>query len=98
MHYLDEGQGTPVVLLHGNPTWSFHYRELVLALRDEHRVIVPDHIGMGLSDKPGEDRYAYRLQSRIDDLTALLEHLNPGRVTLVTVSYTHLTLPTTPYV
>jgi cis-3-alkyl-4-acyloxetan-2-one decarboxylase len=83
MHYLDEGQGAVVVLLHGNPVWSFHYRELVKALRGQHRVIVPDHIGMGLSDKPGEDRYTYRLQSRIDDLTALLEHLNPGRVTLV---------------
>jgi cis-3-alkyl-4-acyloxetan-2-one decarboxylase len=83
MHYLDEGQGAPVVLLHGNPTWSFHYRELVRALRDRHRVIVPDHIGMGLSDKPGEDRYSYRLQDRIDDLTALLECLNPGPVTLV---------------
>jgi haloalkane dehalogenase len=83
MHYLDEGQGAAVVLLHGNPTWSFHFRELVKALRGQYRVIVPDHIGMGLSDKPDEDRYAYRLQSRIDDLTALLEHLHPGRVTLV---------------
>jgi cis-3-alkyl-4-acyloxetan-2-one decarboxylase len=83
MHYLDEGQGAAVVLLHGNPVWSFHYRELVKALRGQHRVIVPDHMGMGLSDKPGEDRYTYRLSSRIDDLTALLEHLHPGRVTLV---------------
>jgi cis-3-alkyl-4-acyloxetan-2-one decarboxylase len=83
MHYLDEGQGAAVVLLHGNPTWSFHYRELVKSLRGQHRVIVPDHIGMGLSDKPGEDRYCYRLQSRIDDLAALLDHLQPGRVTLV---------------
>jgi haloalkane dehalogenase len=83
LHYLDEGQGAAVVLLHGNPVWSFHYRELVKSLRGSHRVIVPDHIGMGLSDKPGEDRYSYRLQSRIDDLAALLENLNPGRVTLV---------------
>ncbi len=83
MHYLDEGQGAPVVLLHGNPTWSFHFRELVKALRDRYRVIVPDHIGMGLSDKPGEDCYTYRLHSRVDDLTALMEFLNPGPVTLV---------------
>jgi pimeloyl-ACP methyl ester carboxylesterase len=83
MHYLDEGQGAAVVLLHGNPTWSFHFRELVRALRGQHRVIVPDHIGMGLSDKPGEDRYTYRLHSRIDDLAALLEHLKLGPATLV---------------
>jgi cis-3-alkyl-4-acyloxetan-2-one decarboxylase len=83
LHYLDEGRGETVVLLHGNPTWSFHFRDLVRALRDSFRVIVPDHIGMGFSDKPGEDRYRYCLQSRADDLAALLEHLNPGRVTLV---------------
>jgi haloalkane dehalogenase len=83
MHYLDEGQGAPVVLLHGNPTWSFHFRELIKALRRQYRVIVPDHIGMGLSDKPGEDRYTYRLQSRIDDLTAFMDHVKAGPATLV---------------
>jgi hypothetical protein len=76
LHYLDEGQGEPVVMLHGNPTWSFHFRSLVLALRDRHRVVVPDHMGMGLSDKPGDGQYRYCLQSRADDLTALLDHLN----------------------
>jgi pimeloyl-ACP methyl ester carboxylesterase len=75
MHYLDEGRGQPVVMLHGNPTWSFHFRNLVTALRDRARVIVPDHMGMGLSDKPGEEQYGYCLQSRIDDLAALLDHL-----------------------
>jgi len=56
----------------------------VLALRDRYRVIVPDHIGCGLSDKPGDDRYAYTLTRRIDDLEALLDHLGIGaRVTLV---------------
>lgn len=74
-HYLDEGQGDTVVMLHGNPSWSFYYRNLVMALKDQHRCIVPDHIGMGLSDKPGDDRYTYTLQSRVDDLDALLEHL-----------------------
>ena len=52
LHYLDEGTGDPIVMLHGNPTWSFYYRNLVLALRDSYRCIVPDHIGCGLSDKP----------------------------------------------
>jgi haloalkane dehalogenase len=75
LHYLDEGKGEPVVLLHGNPTWSFHFRALVIALRERYRVVVPDHMGMGLSDKPGDAQYRYCLQSRADDLTALLDHL-----------------------
>jgi pimeloyl-ACP methyl ester carboxylesterase len=76
LHYLDEGSGEPIVMLHGNPTWSFYYRNLVLALRDRYRCIVPDHIGCGLSDKPPESLYDYSLKSRVDDLEALLEHLN----------------------
>lgn len=73
LHYLDEGEGPPVVMVHGNPTWSFFYRDLVKSLRDSYRVIVPDHIGCGLSDKPQDDRYEYRLKSRVDDLEALIE-------------------------
>ena len=78
LHYLDEGprDAPPVLMLHGNPTWSFYYRNLVIALRDRFRCIVPDHIGCGLSDKPGDDRYDYRLKSRIEDLDALISHLN----------------------
>jgi len=86
MHYLDEGpRDAPVVLmLHGNPTWSFYYRNLVLALRDRYRCIVPDHIGCGLSDKPGDDLYRYRLQQRIEDIEALCQHLDlHGPVSLV---------------
>jgi len=75
LHYLDEGHGDPVVMLHGNPTWSYYYRNLVAALRDRFRCIVPDHIGCGLSDKPQPPRYDYSLRSRVDDLTALLDHL-----------------------
>src|SRR5437667_11096238 len=74
-HYLDEGHGDPVVMLHGNPTWSFYYRNLVLALRDRYRCIAPDHIGCGFSDKPPESRYDYSLKSRVDDLEALLDSL-----------------------
>ena len=44
-HYLDEGQGEAVVMVHGNPTWSFYYRDLVRALRDRYRCVVPDHMG-----------------------------------------------------
>ena len=81
MHYLDEGprDGPPVLMLHGNPSWSFYFRDLVLALRGTHRCIVPDHLGCGLSDKPGPDQYDYRLASRIQDLEKLLDSLNLGQ-------------------
>jgi len=55
MHYVDEGAGDPVVMVHGNPTWSFYWRELIKALRGTHRCIAMDHIGCGLSDKPNDD-------------------------------------------
>ncbi|MDT8318980.1 MAG: alpha/beta fold hydrolase [Xanthomonadales bacterium] len=86
MHYLDEGprDAPPVLMLHGNPTWSFYYRNLVQTLRGRFRCIVPDHIGCGLSDKPGEDRYDYRLKSRIEDIDTLIRQLEPERpLTLV---------------
>ncbi len=80
MHYIDEGAGSPIVMLHGNPTWSFYYRELIKGLRDRYRVIVPDHIGCGLSDKPQE--YPYTLSTHIDNLERLIDHLNLHDVTL----------------
>lgn len=76
LHYIDEGSGEPVVMVHGNPTWSLYYRELVKALRGTHRAVALDHIGMGLSDKPGDEGYDYTLKSRVDDLEALLESLS----------------------
>ncbi len=83
-HYLDEGQGEPVVMLHGNPTWSFYYRRLVEALNGSARTIVPDHIGCGLSDKPDDSRYEYTLDRRARDLEVLLDHLGVDRgITLV---------------
>src|SRR5690554_4356510 len=86
LHYLDEGprNGESVVMLHGNPTWTFFYRILVKELRGKYRVIVPDHIGMGLSDKPDDAHYRYTLSSRVADLTALLDSLDVNRdLTLV---------------
>lgn len=84
LHYLDEGTGDPVVMLHGNPTWSYYYRNLVAALKARFRCVVPDHIGCGLSDKPQPPHYDYSLQSRVEDLTALLDHLGVrDNVTLV---------------
>ncbi|GGV41299.1 alpha/beta hydrolase [Actinomadura cremea] len=75
LHYVDEGAGPPVLFLHGNPSWSYMWRYPILALRDRFRCIAPDHIGMGLSDKPDADGYACTLASRVDDLDALTEHL-----------------------
>jgi haloalkane dehalogenase len=77
--YLDEGAGEPVLMLHGNPSWSYYYRHLVLGLRDRYRCIVPDHIGMGLSDKPDDEHYRYTLERRVEDLDALIQHLGEKR-------------------
>ncbi|KPJ76689.1 MAG: alpha/beta hydrolase [Deltaproteobacteria bacterium SG8_13] len=83
-HYLDQGSGDPVVMVHGNPTWSFYFRELVKALSPRFRTVVPDHIGCGLSDKPDTASYSYRAADRVADLEALLDHLQlQEKVTLV---------------
>ena len=93
MSYLDEGprDGEVVVMLHGNPSWSYYWRMLVAGLSDRYRCIVPDHVGMGLSDKPDDDkgatpRYDYTLQSRVDDLEALLRHAGVDDATPVTLA------------
>lgn len=138
LHVLDEGKGQPLVMLHGNPTWSFFYRKLVKAFAgapppshgyagagvgtsagdmhsngstearrvpeanaiteasppskpasgssalSSYRVIVPDHIGMGLSDKPDDQHYRYTLEERVKDLENTLEQLEAGNeLTLV---------------
>ncbi len=75
LHYLDEGRGDPVVFLHGNPTWSFLYRDYVGSLKDRYRIIALDHVGCGLSDKPPEDGYPFTLERRIADLEGLLASL-----------------------
>jgi len=83
-HYLDAGTGSPVVMLHGNPSWSFYYRRLAVQLSSDHRVIVPDHVGCGLSDKPGDEQYDYTLTSRVDNLEQLLDTLEiKENITLV---------------
>ncbi|ABO23581.1 alpha/beta fold hydrolase [Shewanella loihica] len=84
LQYVNEGQGEPVVMVHGNPSWSFYYRNLVTALSPNHQCIVPDHIGCGLSDKPDDAGYDYTLKNRIDDLEALLDHLEvKEKITLI---------------
>jgi len=83
MSVVDEGPRAKeaVLLLHGNPTWSFFYRDLILALRGEMRCVAPDHVGMGLSDKP--ERYDYTLAGRIADVEALVDALGLERIHLV---------------
>lgn len=75
LHYLDEGAGEPVLMVHGNPTWSFYFRGLIQRLSEKYRAIAPDHFGCGLSDVPSEDSYDYRLHSRVQDLEALIDAL-----------------------
>jgi pimeloyl-ACP methyl ester carboxylesterase len=82
MSYLDEGQGDEAVLMvHGNPTWSFFYRNVVLALRGRVRCIVPDHLGCGLSDKPQD--YDYTLGNHMANLGRLLDSLNLRKIHLI---------------
>jgi len=83
LHYLDEGKGEPILFVHGNPTWSFYWRNLILPLRKHYRCIAPDHVGCGLSDKPSESDYPFTLERRIVDLCEVIERLNLQKITLV---------------
>lgn len=73
MHYLDEGRGTPLLLLHGNPTWSYLYRKIIQALRPEARLIAPDYPGFGFSDHP--PGYGYTPKEQAEWVNALIDHL-----------------------
>ncbi len=81
LNYVDEGNGPAVIMLHGNPTWSFMYRRLIADLRRDFRVIVPDHIGCGLSSKP--QNYSYRLEKHIEHVSALIQHLGITEADLI---------------
>lgn len=81
-HYLDEGPTEPdgverptLICSHGNPTWSFFFRSVVNEFRDKYRVVVVDHIGCGLSEKPNEKEYPYTIERRANDLLELIEKL-----------------------
>jgi len=83
MHYVDEGEGDPVLLLHGNPTWSFLYRKFIPLLKAAgYRVIAPDHIGFGLSDKPARE-HDYSLENHIANLAGFIRRLGLKRLTVV---------------
>lgn len=75
IHYIDEGpkETSPIIMVHGNPTWSFFYRNLIKELSKERRVIAIDHVGCGLSDKPQE--YDYTLDNHINNLCQLFNQV-----------------------
>lgn len=73
MHYIDEGAGTPILFCHGNPTWSFLYRNIITRLRDQFRCIAPDYLGFGLSDRPAG--YGYTIEEHADVVGELVDHL-----------------------
>ena len=82
LHYIDEGYGQTILCLHGEPTWSFLYRRIIPPLLAQHRVVAPDLVGFGRSDKYTE-RADYTFQMHVDKLTTLIEQLDLTQITLV---------------
>ncbi len=84
MSLVDEGPatGSPLLLLHGNPGWSFTFRKLIPQLSGRYRVIAPDLVGFGLSDKPADAAY-HTLSRHIENLTALIAALGLSNLTLL---------------
>lgn len=74
VHYVDEGQGRPIIFFHGNPTWSFLYRHIILALRGHFRCIAMDYPGFGLSERPAG--YGYTPAEHARATTELVAHLD----------------------
>ncbi len=82
MHYLDEGAGDPILLLHGEPTWSYLYRRMIPTLANHFRVVAPDYLGFGRSDKPQAlDFYSYDMHTAA--IRTLIDRLDLRRITLV---------------
>src|ERR1043165_5299403 len=81
MHYVDEGIGEPVLFVHGTPSWSWDFRNVIKEISKTNRCIAADHIGFGLSDKP-ED-YPYSTLKHSENLEAFIDHLGLTNITLV---------------
>ena len=86
INYVDESasgvdRGDPVLMVHGNPTWSFYWRRMINSLSPDRRVVAVDHLGCGLSDKPVDHEYC--LQNHIDNLCVLVDQLDLKNVTLM---------------
>ena len=81
MHYVDAGQGEPIVFVHGTPTWSFEWRHVIRALAGDWRCIAPDHLGFGLSERPR--RAPYSPEWHAEHFAEFVERLDLRAVTLV---------------
>lgn len=81
MHYVDEGEGEPIICLHGEPTWGYLYRKFIPPLSETHRVIVPDHMGFGKSETPQDKEY--RLWAHVENLALIIEELDLWNITFV---------------
>lgn len=81
MHYVDEGEGPVLLMLHGNPSWSYLYRHMINGLCNRYRVVVPDRIGFGLSAKPSKEG-VYSIDQHARNLESLVEALDLRNVTL----------------
>ena len=83
LHYVDEGEGEPIVFVHGTPTWSFLWRQQIKSLSRDFRCVAPDHIGFGLSDKPSDTAFSFTPEAHADNLEKLIDHLQFKDITLV---------------
>ena len=85
MRYVDEGprDADPILCVHGNPTWGFHFRRVIERFADRHRVIAVDHLGCGRSDKPPRGEFGYRLADHRDNLASLVQSLDLRRIHLI---------------
>lgn len=81
MNYVDEGSGKPLLCVHGNPTWSFYFRRIIAEFRGDRRVVAPDHVGCGLSDKP--QKYRYTLGRHAANLEHLILKLDLRNIDLL---------------
>lgn len=77
IHYVDEGTGPPILLCHGNPTWSFLYRDIIVALRDRFRCVAPDYLGFGLSERPSG--FGYQIDEHARVIGEFVDHLGLDR-------------------
>jgi len=82
MHYVDEGEGNPVLMLHGEPSWSYLYRKIIAGVALERRAVAPDFVGFGRSDKFTEmDEYTYKMH--LDSLLGFIESLELNNITMM---------------
>jgi len=85
LSYVNEGEGAPIVMVHGTPTWSFLYRHLIRELSPRYRCVAPDHLGFGLSDRPAD--WSYRPEDQGRNLARLIETLGLKDITLAVHDY-----------